>query len=84
MQEHCELVQGASLSALHLGFKLISLYSHCIYLNHSALCVLGSSDLQNLEVLSSPAVLPKSGFANPEVSSLADSEFNPLHLSEIL
>ena len=87
MQEHCELVQGASLSALHLGFKLISLYSHCIYLSHSALCVLGSSELQNLKVLSIPAVLVKSGssgFANPEVPGLADSEFNPLLLSENL
>ena len=84
MQEHCELVQGASLSALHLGFKLISLYSHCIYLSHSALCVLGSFDLQNPKVLSSPAVLPKSGFANPKVSDLVDSEFNLLHLSENL
>ena len=69
---------------LHLEFELVSIYLHYIYLSHSALCVLGSFDLQNPKVLSSPAVLPKSGFANPKVSDLIDSEFNMLHLSENL
>ena len=43
--------------------------------------------LQNPKVLSIPAVLVKSGsfeFANSEVPGLADSELNPLHLSENL
>ena len=88
MQELCGSAQGTSLSILYIwGFELVSIYSHYIYCVHSALSELGSSGLQNSEVLSSPAVLPKSessGFANPEVLGSADSEFNPLHLSENL
>ena len=72
---------------LHLEFELVSIYLHYIYLSHSALCVLESYELQNPKVLSIPAVLVKSGssgVANPEVSGSADSEFNPLLLSENL
>ena len=72
---------------LHLEFELVSIYSHYIYLSHFALCVLGSSELQNPEVLSIPTVLVKSGssgVANPEVLGLVDSEFNLLFLSENL
>ena len=82
----CKPSLEASLSGLcNWGLNLHSIYSHCIYLVYSALCVLRSSELQNPEVTSIPTVLPKSGtsrFANPEVPGLADSVFNPLYLSE--
>ena len=84
----CKPALEASLSGLcNWGLNLHSIYSHCIYLVYSALCVLRSSELQNPEVLSLPAVLVKSGssgVANPEVLGLVDSEFNLLFLSENL
>jgi len=59
VQDLHESAQGASLSSLYnLGF--VSIYLHISIGVHSALCVLGSSELQNLEVPSRPIVLSKS------------------------
>ena len=80
MQELCEPAQGASLNILYIWGLNLYQFTCTIFILVTLLCVYS-------EVLSIPAVLVKSGrfgFVRPEVPDLADSEFNPLYLSENL
>jgi len=87
VQELCGPTQGASLNILYIWSLNLYQFTCTIFILVTLLCVLGSYELQNPEVLSIPAVLVKFGsfeFANSEVPGLADSKFNPLYLSENL